>query len=152
MADEIETVDMYDYPCNAGYTKTCCAEIYNRCGLWGNCTGPETALPQPYYPQFLAPGWSSFEVCAVDNAARVFTDVTVLYLPGNTPYECTLQCTGYAYAGVEYGDECYCGRGLVGGEAPPAANVSECDVLCTGDYTLSCGGPWRIQIYQFEVV
>ncbi|GJE90201.1 WSC domain-containing protein [Phanerochaete sordida] len=140
---------------NPGHTMTCCAEIDHDCGVYGDCIGPETPPPAPYYPQFLAPGWVSFEVCALDNPARVFTDVTVMYLPGNTPYECTFQCTevgDYAYAGVEYGDECYCGTGLVDENVRPTADVSECDVPCAGDYTESCGGSWRIQIYRFTLL
>ncbi|GJE88405.1 WSC domain-containing protein [Phanerochaete sordida] len=151
MAAQVERFDD-GYPCNPSYTMTCCAQGEVGCAVWGDCVGPETAPPVPYYPPVLAPGWSVAEPCAVDNAARVLAGITVMYLPGNTPYDCTAQCGAhnYAYAGVEYGDECYCGTGYAGGAAPPAANLSDCSMMCAGDYTNACGGSWRMQIYKFN--
>lgn len=90
--------------------------------------------------------------CAVDNPQRVLANVVVSYAPGNTPYSCTGLCSsgGYAYAGVEYGDECYCGTGYVGGTEPAAADLSECGMLCAGSMYEDCGGSWRMQIYKFN--
>ncbi|EKM51992.1 uncharacterized protein PHACADRAFT_262444 [Phanerochaete carnosa HHB-10118-sp] len=89
--------------------------------------------------------------CAIDNPQRVLANAIVSYLPGNTPYACTTLCAGkdYAYAGVEYGDECYCGTGYVDGVMPPAAELSDCSMLCSGGYYYYCGGSWRMQIYKF---
>ncbi|GJE88404.1 WSC-domain-containing protein [Phanerochaete sordida] len=150
MAAQVEMFD-YGYPCNPEYTMTCCAEGVG-CAVWADCVGPETAAPVPSYPPVLAPGWTVAVPCAVDSAARVLAGVTVMYLPGNTPDLCTAQCgaRNYAYAGVEYGDECYCGTGYAGGAAPPAADLSDCSMMCAGDYTVACGGSWRMQIYKFN--
>ena len=110
----------------------------------------ETALPMPENPIYdLPPDWSVAIPCAVDNPNRVLADVTVSYAQWNTPYECALNCEtqNYHYAGVEYGDECYCGTGYVGGVAPPAANTSDCDIRCAGSYYYTCGGSWRMEIF-----
>ena len=90
--------------------------------------------------------------CAVDNPQRVLSNVVVSYLQSTTPYSCTEQCSaqGYSYAGVEYGDECYCGTGYVGGVPPEAADPGDCDVRCAGSYYFTCGGSWRMQIYKFN--
>ncbi|KAJ7227573.1 hypothetical protein C8J57DRAFT_1093042, partial [Mycena rebaudengoi] len=61
---------------------------------------------------------------------------------------CTQKCfsLGFTYAGVEYGDECYCGTGLVSDVL--AANISDCDKPCAGDPTIPCGAGWRMQVYN----
>ena len=54
---------------------------------------------------------------------------------------------GYAFAGVENGDRCFCGNN------PPSQNPipdSECDMKCSGDQTRPCGGYWEINIYSVE--
>lgn len=155
---------------NAGYVLTDCAESecklvhyalgdtpkayrgHIACAVYGDCSGPETALPVPEYPPPLQAGWSVDMPCAVDNPQRVLANVIVSYLPSTTPYSCTGLCgsKGYQYAGVEYGDECYCGTGYVDNVMPPAANLSDCSMLCAGGYYFNCGGSWRMQIYKFN--
>ncbi|EKM51991.1 uncharacterized protein PHACADRAFT_262441, partial [Phanerochaete carnosa HHB-10118-sp] len=88
--------------------------------------------------------------CAVDNPQRVLANPVVSYLQNNSPYECAALCGNqdYSYAGVEYGDECYCGTGYVDGVMPPTANLSDCSMLCSGGYYWYCGGSWRMQVYK----
>ena len=66
----------------------------------------------------------------------------------NTPGRCASRCEaqGYAYAGVEYGNECHCGTGIKSGTA--MAPPGDRDVPCSGNVGLTCGGSWRIQIYS----
>ncbi|GJE88408.1 WSC domain-containing protein [Phanerochaete sordida] len=152
MASDVEFYDP-EYGCDesAGYRLACCIQAVS-CAVYEDCDGPPTPLPTPYYPPPLASGWSVDMPCAVDNAARVLANTIVQYSPGNTPYSCTTYCSSmnYAYAGVEYGDECYCGTGYVGGTMPPAANLSDCSMLCAGGMYEDCGGSWRMQIYKFN--
>ncbi|GJE90200.1 WSC domain-containing protein [Phanerochaete sordida] len=153
MASNVEFYDpQYGCDDSAGYHLACCAQAVS-CAVYENCQGPPTPLPPPdaQFPPPLAEGWSVDMPCAVDNAARVLTNTVVRYDPGNSPYSCTTYCgsLGYAYAGVEYGDECYCGTGYVGGAQPPAAPLDDCDVLCAGGSYWYCGGSWRMQIYKF---
>ena len=53
---------------------------------------------------------------------------------------------GYAYAGVQWGRECFCGT------APPPDDAivdqSECDWVCSGDQNLICGALWRMNVYE----
>lgn len=69
-----------------------------------------------------------------------------------TPHLCLFHCSEYKYAGVEYGQECWCGDSLnlSGWEgAVPGENVtsSGCNVLCPGNSTEYCGGGNRLQLY-----
>ena len=52
---------------------------------------------------------------------------------------------GYAYAGVEYSTECYCGNKLaaMSKEAP----ATECGNACSGDKTEACGGGNRLTLF-----
>ena len=100
-----------------------------------------------FVPPSIPLNWTTLSPCAVDNPARILADdVTTVVPDDNTPASCITSCAalGFGYAGVEFGDECHCGTGL---KAPlddgPAA---VCDMACTGDPTLACGGAWSIQV------
>ncbi|CAK5265078.1 unnamed protein product [Mycena citricolor] len=94
-----------------------------------------------------ATSWSLANACLVDTSARILSSPqggsTSL-----TPASCQSTCAsqGFSMAGVENGNECYCGNSFSGG-TPAAAPVSECSALCTGNSALTCGGGWRIQVY-----
>lgn len=56
---------------------------------------------------------------------------------------CAAHCSGlgYAYAGVEYGEECYCDNILKNGaDASKLLTTSQCGVVCPGLSTENCGG------------
>lgn len=121
------------------------------CGTTGvDCTG--VATNPVTSSDGLPEGWSVKMACAIDNANRVLSDVTVTYLPTTTPESCAASCAakGFTFAGVEYSDECYCGTGFLDGVAPPAASIGDCDFPCAGDATQMCGGSWRIQLYSSQ--
>ncbi|KAG8775809.1 hypothetical protein FRC15_000307, partial [Serendipita sp. 397] len=72
-----------------------------------------------------------------------------LYLDGGlTAPQCMDACfqQGYEYAGVEYGDECYCGRSI--GSSGTVA-TDGCTMACSGDATTLCGGPNRLNVYRY---
>lgn len=56
--------------------------------------------------------------------------------PGMTIQKCQSYCSGfnppYKYAGLEFGDECYCGNNI---QTSPAANQTYCTMHCAGDQT-----------------
>lgn len=69
-----------------------------------------------------------------------------------TPQVCFSHCAQYKYAGVEYGQECWCGDtlNLAGWEdSTPGKNVTvdECNMLCPGNSTEYCGAGNRLQLY-----
>ncbi len=52
---------------------------------------------------------------------------------------------GFAYAGVEYGSECYCGR------VTPKSTLldsSKCNMPCAGDQSQQCGGSLAISVHH----
>ncbi|KAH6648846.1 WSC domain-containing protein [Truncatella angustata] len=62
--------------------------------------------------------------------------------------QCAAYCQAgnYAYIGVEYGGECYCGN-----TAPPtsqAAADSTCNMPCKGSVAQVCGGSGRVSVYN----
>ncbi|KAI0291642.1 WSC-domain-containing protein [Multifurca ochricompacta] len=95
--------------------------------------------------------WTTQYACAVDVPSRVLANVVTTQYTDNTPGSCVLRCdaAGFSYAGVEYSNECHCGTGLVG--TPASAPVSDCNMACTGDPNLSCGGSWRIQVRLLDL-
>ncbi|KAJ8111688.1 hypothetical protein OPT61_g5771 [Boeremia exigua] len=66
----------------------------------------------------------------------------------NTAQSCTDECRkqNFQYAGTEYSSECYCGNTLNNGHTP--ANDG-CNMKCTGNNRQICGGPDRINIYEY---
>lgn len=62
--------------------------------------------------------------------------------------DCTSACSsaGFTYAGLEYGNECYCGSSIQNGGHPIADN--SCNMACTADKSQLCGGPAAINIYH----
>ncbi|KAG2019924.1 hypothetical protein CC2G_005316 [Coprinopsis cinerea AmutBmut pab1-1] len=50
---------------------------------------------------------------------------------------------GYTSAGLEYGQECWCGDGVPDGEQ----DSSGCGMPCLGDGSQACGGPYRLLTY-----
>lgn len=64
---------------------------------------------------------------------------------GQTPKTCIEACAsaGYAYAGVQYSNQCFCGTffGTYG------TIDAVCDFPCAGDSSEFCGGFWANGIY-----
>jgi hypothetical protein len=67
----------------------------------------------------------------------------------NTIEACTSACynAGYVFAGAEYSDECWCGTSIEAGGAP--ASASDCGMLCSGNSSEYCGGPNRLNLYNY---
>ncbi|KAM5542546.1 hypothetical protein V8D89_004005 [Ganoderma adspersum] len=100
-----------------------------------------------FAPPSIPLNWTTLSPCAVDNPARILADDVTTVVDDNTPGSCITSCAalGFGYAGVEFGDECHCGTGLKAALDDGPAAV--CDLACTGDVTLACGGAWSIQVY-----
>lgn len=65
---------------------------------------------------------------------------------------CTTACQGYAYAGMEYSQECYCGNSLSAGsvlaDGGADPNANGCSMTCGANTTEYCGGPNRLSLYH----
>ncbi|KAF9737167.1 WSC domain-containing protein [Paraphaeosphaeria minitans] len=56
--------------------------------------------------------------------------------------------TGFRYAGMEYGRECFCGDQLEAERAPKAGIYGGCRNTCQGNETQTCGGPNALSLYE----
>ncbi|KAG6354981.1 hypothetical protein INS49_004062 [Diaporthe citri] len=65
-----------------------------------------------------------------------------------TPESCFNICgtSGWLYAGLEYGEECWCGNWL--STAATLVDPSRCNMNCTGDATRACGGREVLSLYN----
>ncbi|EIN11968.1 hypothetical protein PUNSTDRAFT_142164 [Punctularia strigosozonata HHB-11173 SS5] len=107
------------------------------------------ALHGPAPASVLPTGWSVQSWCAVDNASRIFASPQEVTLANNSPGACVAHCAsvGATLAGVEYGNECYCGTSYASGSKPVDASIWDCNMPCSDGGGQTCGGPWRIQVY-----
>ncbi|EIN04521.1 galactose oxidase [Punctularia strigosozonata HHB-11173 SS5] len=116
-------------------------------------TAKVTALPVPTVLNSSLPGNWKFQGCLMDGATRVFPYQNI-WTNNNTVEACLTQCSdfGYPAAGMEFGDECWCGdvsdvtNNPNGGLAPE----TDCSAPCSGDPIHLCGGANRLQYYQYE--
>ncbi|KAK7696501.1 hypothetical protein QCA50_001159 [Cerrena zonata] len=69
---------------------------------------------------------------------------------GNFSVEtCTDTCfnNGYPLAGMEFADECYCDTDFRNGGA--STPLADCNMPCAGNSSEFCGGPNRLNVYNF---
>lgn len=86
--------------------------------------------------------------CYTDNANRTLGAYTYSSRDGMSPSSCKATCAGrgYSLAGVQNGGECYCDNKLGGiGTQVPS---SQCPAVCSGNSALTCGGSWRLSVYE----
>ncbi|CAM9785109.1 unnamed protein product, partial [Ectocarpus sp. 12 AP-2014] len=91
----------------------------------------------------------TFEGCYVDERNRALDDF--FRSDKMTPELCFGYCgqNGYAYMGLQYGNECYCGS-LGDEEKHVQYGPGDCNFLCAGDDSFNCGGMWAFDLYSFE--
>ena len=95
--------------------------------------------------QNLPAGWT-YKSCYTD-VGRTINAAAYADGAKMTQEACVTYCDGknYAYAGVEYSSECYCGNTLAAGSA--AAPDTDCGNACSGDATEACGGGNRLTLF-----
>ncbi|KAK0727746.1 hypothetical protein B0T26DRAFT_738329 [Lasiosphaeria miniovina] len=93
----------------------------------------------------------SYIGCAADDpAARTFAGSKWVALADMTVPKCLAFCrsNSYAFAGVEWGSECFCGNALPAGRAPVPGAVNKCVKPCNGDSKQTCGGGGAMSLYK----
>ncbi|KAH8819340.1 glycoside hydrolase superfamily [Xylogone sp. PMI_703] len=93
----------------------------------------------------------TYKGCFKDDATiRDLPDVFLSLAGTNTPQVCVQQCgsRGYSYAGVEFGEQCFCGNDI--GSKGVQSPESECNMPCAGNSSQSCGQAYYINIYQIS--
>ncbi|PSN61392.1 WSC-domain-containing protein [Corynespora cassiicola Philippines] len=105
-----------------------------------------SATPTPSGP--LA-GWSSAGCYTEAPDRRALGDKQIQGVSANTLEYCANFCSGYAYFGVEYGSECYCGKTIyqLSVKQPDSKG---CNMACPGNSAQNCGGPNFLNVYTFS--
>lgn len=136
-------------PCSGNANEKCGAgdilSIYN--------TGNLTVFQPPTAQKTNLPGSWTYQGCYSDNVNnnRALFWQSIL-TNNNTATSCLNLCAEYGYmdAGMEYGDECYCGDNSVllasGSTIQPE---TDCQVPCSGDNNYYCGGGSRLSYYRW---
>ncbi|PVH87180.1 WSC-domain-containing protein [Cadophora sp. DSE1049] len=122
--------------------------------LTGSLTSTSTPAPTPTGPITVTnlPGWSYLGCYSEATTGRALNSL-LLPIPGpNTDVEtCGAACAGYAFFGVEYGQECYCGNVIRSGSVIQESsdpNLNGCSIVCAANPLEYCGGGGRLNIYQ----
>ena len=85
--------------------------------------------------------------CAIDTSSRILSGYALDGQSDMTIDSCLELCEdqGYSFAGVEFGDECYCGNSIPGNVT---YSDDACNVVCSGDSSETCGGSWALDLYE----
>lgn len=59
---------------------------------------------------------------------------------------CSTDGRNYAYAGIEYASECYCGNTL--DSTASAAPETDCNMGCSGNTAQACGAGFRLTVFR----
>lgn len=148
---------------NGGVRATADTECSSACSgdTKQKCGGPERlsivsqgapSVQLPPAPIGQVGSWT-YQGCYNDNAnganQRTFP-WQLIYAGTLTPAMCTDKCAsfGYAAAGMEYGQECYCGDppDITKNDATKQPETS-CSMVCAGDSSAICGGESRLSTY-----
>lgn len=126
-----------------------------KCGAGNRLSIVSQGTPEIYAPPAPQTGglndtWE-YQGCVEDNVNDKRTFFWQLYYPGVlTPSMCLSRCAQYGYhaAGLEYGEECYCGDPAnIATRGATFRPESECNVPCAGNASAICGGLARLTTY-----
>ncbi|KAH0421357.1 WSC domain-containing protein [Colletotrichum camelliae] len=108
-----------------------------------NPTNPSNPVVNPGVGQY-----SSVGCYSEGTNSRALPNLVNLANP--TIANCITACaaSNYQYIGMEYGGECWCGNTLAAGAVPALA--ADCSMPCNGNSSEYCGGPNRLNMYQFN--
>ncbi|KAI0782062.1 hypothetical protein C8Q75DRAFT_539770 [Abortiporus biennis] len=96
-------------------------------------------------PTGIPAGWTAAG-CVTDGTPRALGGATII--GSNTSIaSCTQACNsrGFTIAGLEFGQECYCGNSFQ--NAGQAVDASQCNMACASG-SGTCGGNWVMNIYK----
>ncbi|KAF8500811.1 copper radical oxidase [Russula emetica] len=96
--------------------------------------------------------WQYSQCLAEPNATHVFP-YQIIFLQNNSAQNCLTQCStfGYPAAGMENGDECWCGDVAdISNNGGTTAAETDCNTTCSGDSSHLCGGAQRLQLYLWN--
>ncbi|KAI1789216.1 WSC-domain-containing protein [Ganoderma leucocontextum] len=126
-----------------------CNPLWNGTGARPTCSG-NSSLPVPQLIPVQTPlptNWSEIGCIAEGMNGRALTGASTTN-PNMTPASCAAFCEeeGFALAGVEYSDECYCDDELRNDASNATVLWNECNNRCAGNTNEICGGPMRLTL------
>jgi hypothetical protein len=136
---------------------TCAGNTNEICGgpnllsVYSNAT--ITVLPPPTVQTTNLPGSWVYKGCLQDNVNNTRTFPYMLtYATNNSATACLSRCQEYGFqaAGMEYGEQCFCGDTFDIGPDVQTVPDSQCDQLCTGDTIHYCGAGNLLSYYVWE--
>ena len=67
---------------------------------------------------------------------------------------CAEQCRlgNFSLGGVEAGHQCCCGQALTNSSSAAAVPMAQCDAACTGNASETCGGKYRLYVFDPKTV
>ena len=84
--------------------------------------------------------------CFEDYPKRVLNGFEKLFDKEMTREKCNKLCQGFAYAGVQYSEDCFCGN------KRPTETATNCNMKCAGDQNQICGGVWAMNVFSTSTV
>lgn len=137
-------------PCKGDPSQRCGGA--SRLSLWNNTNYIAPRNPPTPNNQFSYVGcFTEGKGARALGASAKFPAFAKTDATGMTVEMCSSICfnKGYAWMGVEYGQECYCNQdGPINSAVVAPGGERECRMLCKGDGTEFCGGPSRLNVYR----
>ncbi|KAF2186183.1 heme peroxidase [Zopfia rhizophila CBS 207.26] len=101
---------------------------------------PMPTLPAPFLAGY------AYQGCFTDTVGLRTLGAKAYGTESNSYVSCATFCDGYAFFGVEYGRECFCGNNI--SNNPLLASESDCNFQCTGNSSQVCGAGNRLNVFQ----
>ena len=81
---------------------------------------------------------------------RLLTGSIAKNQENNSKNNCIERCTkeGYSFAGVQFGNECFCGEKVISDLKKKRIEEERCNKPCPGEPTEYCGGYLTMNIYH----
>lgn len=133
-------------PCSGNSSEVCGGP--DRMSIYANTTF--TTYPPPSAQTTGLPAGFAYKGCLQDVPARVLPYQLLAYEKNLTVPMCLSRCAAYGYsaAGVEYGEQCFCGDDTDRISANTAYTLdSNCNFNCVGDPGHNCGGAGLLNYY-----
>lgn len=132
---------------NRARTKDCKKQIANlACHIQSNQFYPKE-LPSNC-PQENLPSHHNLGCYKDEKDNRLLTGYYTNFKKANSRNKCIAMClqSGFPFAGVQYGTECFCGVGM----PPSDCEIPEkmCDMKCSGNPNEFCGGYFTMNVYS----
>lgn len=110
------------------------------------CSQPTIGAAQTYYKNVT--GWN-YLGCGTDVTGNRTFAADYWWDNGVTVEGCLNYCgaKGYSYAGLEYGNQCFCSKTLAADRAPKTGIMGNCFTPCAGNSSEYCGGASRLSMY-----